>query len=85
MSNIDLIKKRIVYRSEHRGIKEMDLLLKKFVKSYMNEFNLDELKQLDKLISLNDDELFKWYLHRDCEIKIPKNRVSNLLRRFKIK
>ena len=29
------IKKQIVYRSTHRGFKEMDLLLGKFVKKYI--------------------------------------------------
>ena len=36
MNKIYSLKKKIKYRSEYRGIKEMDLLLGKFVKKYIN-------------------------------------------------
>ena len=35
MNKINSLKK-IIYRSEYRGIKEMDLLLGKFVKKYID-------------------------------------------------
>ena len=85
MNNIDEIKKKIIYRSGYRGIKEMDILLGSFVKKYINDFNIIELKQLDYLLNLDDDNLLRWYQNRKCSIKIPKNSVSNLLKKFKIK
>ena len=84
MNNIDLLKKKILYRSEYRGIKEMDLLLSNFVKKYINGFGIVELKQLDDLLNFDDDILFKWYLNKKGEIKIPNNKVSNHLKNFKI-
>ena len=36
MNKLDAIKRKIKYRSEYRGIKEMDLLLGSFVKKYIN-------------------------------------------------
>ena len=74
MNNIDLLKKKIIFRSEHRGIKEMDLVLGKFVSKHINEFNFIELKQLDDLLSTSDDNLFKWYSRKKCEIAFPENR-----------
>ena len=84
MNNIDLLKKKILYRSEYRGTKEMDLLLSNFVKKNINDFDIVELKQLEDLLNFDDDSLFKWYLNKKCEIKIPNNKVWNLLRNFKI-
>ena len=84
MNNIDLLKKKILYRSKYRGTKEMDLLLSKFVKKYVNDFGIVELKQLDDLLNFDDDSLFKWYLNKKVEIKIPHNKVSKLLKNFKI-
>ena len=43
MRNIDNLKKKILYRSEHRGTKEMDLLLSNFVKKYVNSLSEREL------------------------------------------
>jgi antitoxin CptB len=84
MNNINLLKKKILYRSEHRGTKEMDLLLGNFVNKYINEFDIVELNQLDDLLNFDDDNLFKWYLNKKDKIKIPNNKVSNLLKNFKI-
>ena len=84
MNSIDLLKKKILYRSEYRGIKEMELLLNSFVKKHINDFSIAELKQLDDLLNFDDDILFKWYLNKKVEIKIPNNKVSKLLKNFKI-
>ncbi len=84
MNSIELLRKKILYRSEYRGIKEMELLLNSFVKKHINDFSIVELKQLDDLLNFDDDSLFKWYLNKKGEIKIPINKVSNLLKNFKI-
>ena len=84
MNSIDLLRKKILYRSEYRGIKEMELLLNSFVKKYIYDFSNVELKQLDDLLNFDDDSLFKWYLNKKIEIKVPNNKVSKLLKNFKI-
>ena len=84
MNNIELLKKKILYRSEYRGTKEMDLLLSNFVKKYINDFGIVELKQLDDLLNFDDNSLFKWYLSKKSKIKVPNNKVWILLRNFKI-
>ena len=84
MNSIDLLRKKILYRSEYRGIKEMELVLNSFVKKHINDFSIVELKQLDDLLNFDDDSLFKWYLNKRVEIKIPNNKVSKLLKNFKI-
>ena len=84
MNSIDLLRKKILYRSEYRGIKEMELLLSRFVKKYISDLSIVELKQLDDLLNFDDDSLFKWYLNKKVEIKIPNNKVSKLLKNFKI-
>ena len=50
MNNFDLLKKRILYRSKHRGTKEMDLLLSNFVKKYINDFDKAELDEFNKIL-----------------------------------
>ena len=84
MTNKKTLKKQIIYRSMHRGTKEMDLLLGTFVKTYINEFNDNELKDLRNLITITDDELFKWYLGKNNNDLIPINKVSKMLKEFKI-
>jgi antitoxin CptB len=84
MNSIDLLKKKILYRSVYRGVKETELLLSNFIKKHVNDFSIIELKQLDDLLNIDDESLFKWYLNKKVEIKIPNNKVSKLLKNFKI-
>ena len=84
MKKIGLLKKKILFRSKYRSTKEMDLLLSKFVRKYINEFGIVELSQLDYLLKIDDDNLFKWYFNKKNKVKIIDNKVSNLLKNFKI-
>ena len=84
MTNKEILKKQIVYRSMHRGFKEMDLLLGNFVKKYINEFNETELNELKKILFFEDEIIYKWYLGKESSTKIPYSKVSALLKNFKI-
>ena len=84
MININLLKKQIIYRSTHRGTKEMDLLLGGFVKKYVNKLNETELKDLEKILLFDDEIIHKWYFEENFEEKIKKSKVLLLLKNFKL-
>ena len=80
----DDIKKQIIYRSSHRGTKEMDILLGNFVKRHINDLNINDLKDLQKIILIEDEILYKWYFNKIDNSLIPNNAVSIMLRSFKL-
>jgi len=84
MTNKEIIKKQIIFRSMHRGTKEMDLLLGSFVKKYINELNDEELKYLEDLLFTEDEVIYKWYFEKNSENLIPKNKISLMLKNFKL-
>ena len=83
MTKNENLKKRIIYRSNHRGTKEMDLLLGKFVKVNINKLSNADLKDLEKLIQKEDDVLKKWFFEKKANTLVPLNRVSKLFKQFK--
>ena len=84
MKKESILKKKIIYRSEYRGTKEMDLLLGKFVKMYIDEFNDRELEQLEQFLKIDDNTLLKFYLDKKNELKLKDNKISQLFKSFKI-
>ena len=84
MKNIDNLKKKIIYRSEHRGTKEMDLLLSNFVKKYVNSLNESELYELESLLNIDDKVLYKWYLNNERITSVPDNSITKKLKEFKL-
>ena len=84
MTNKEILKKQIIYRSMHRGTKEMDLLLGNFVKKHIDKFNDIELNDLAKLLFIEDEIIYKWYFKKNSNNVIPKTKVSVMLKNFKL-
>ena len=84
MTNKKILKKQIIYRSTHRGSKEMDLLLGNFVKKHIDKLNSIELKDLEKLLFNEDEIIYKWYIEKYSNKTIPKTKVSIMLKNFKL-
>ena len=81
--NIDQLKKKIIYRSNYRGTKEMDKLLGAFTKKYINQLNQDELIDLEKLLDIDDTSLYNFFNGIDNEINIDETNVLKLFKNFK--
>ncbi len=62
--NIELRRKRLRYRSWHRGIKEMDIMLGQFADQFLGEMDDAALDVYEHLISHNDQELYAWMTGR---------------------
>ena len=65
-SNKQNLINKIIYRSQYRGTKEMDIYVSSFVKSIIDSLSMDDLKDLDLLVNMNDEDISK----------ISKNEIS---------
>ena len=81
--NIDQLKKKIIYRSNYRGTKEMDKLLGAFTKQYINKFDNQQLFDLEKLLDIDDDNLYNYYNGLKTDFKFENNNVTLLFKNFK--
>ena len=79
-----LIQRRCLYET-YKLLNNKDLLLSKFVNKYINTFNYEELLNLYEILKIDDDIIFKWYSNLIDENTLPKNKISKLLKEFKIK
>ena len=82
MINITNLKKKITYRSNYRGTKEMDKLLGSFTKSYINTLDEEGLKHLSNLLDYDDENLYKYNQGRETTIKIDINYVTELFKNY---
>jgi len=81
--NIDQLKKKIIYRSNYRGTKEMDKLLGTFTKENIDDLNYEELFDLEKLLNIDDTNLYNYYIGAKTDFKIENNKVNLLFKNFK--
>ncbi|ODN70833.1 succinate dehydrogenase assembly factor 2 [Methylobrevis pamukkalensis] len=58
-------RRRILYHSWHRGTREMDLLLGRFVDSAIGDLPEADLDRLEELMEVEDKLLFAWIIGRE--------------------
>ena len=80
MNELKIFKKKLIYRSNYRGTKEMDILLSEFVKKHIDKFDETELNELDKFLDFQDDVIWNYYHHGIIEQNIDKNKISKIFK-----
>ena len=79
-SNKQNLINKILYRSQYRGTKEMDIFVSSFVKSIIDSLSFADLVDLDKLVNMNDEDIIK--ISRK-DIIFKNNKILKLLIDFK--
>jgi antitoxin CptB len=82
MINIKNLKKKIIYRSNYRGTKEMDKLLGSFTEKHIRLLNDEDLQHLCNLLDFDDENLYKYNQGKEISIKIDSNNVTKLFKNF---
>ena len=79
---IEQLKKKIIYRSNYRGTKEMDKLLGAFTKKYIDELNTEDLYDLEKLLDIDDSNLYNFFNDLVTDFKFEDNNINMLFKNF---
>ena len=84
-NDIDNLKKKLIYRSQYRGTKEMDKLIGSFVQSNIAKFNNTQLRDLEKFLEIDDDTLYKIYNGLKVTTKITDSEILKLFKVYEYK
>tara|TARA_Y100000816_G_scaffold72892_1_gene49013 strand:- start:50 stop:307 length:258 start_codon:yes stop_codon:yes gene_type:complete len=82
--DIENLKKRILYRSQYRGTKEMDKLLHSFILKYINEIDEIKLSNLENFLDIDDEDLYKFYNGEKKTLNFKDEFILNLFKNFKL-
>ncbi len=74
---IQQMRKKLIYRSWHRGMKEIDLILGTFADQTLEHLNEEDLRAYEKILEIPDNELLD-YLHQIRQI--PEEYNSSILK-----
>lgn len=81
---VEVRRKRLKFRSWHRGTREMDLLLGAFADRHLRDFTAQQLARYDALLELSDPDLFAWITGKEAVPARYDTDVMKLLKHFKI-
>jgi antitoxin CptB len=79
----DIRRKRLLFRSWHRGTRESDLILGRFAEAHLPGFDRPQLDRYEALLECSDSDLFDWVSGRASPPAAHDHDVMRLLLAFR--
>lgn len=79
-ADLDVRRRRILFRSWHRGLREMDLLMGRFADAEIGTMSDEDLALFEGLIEVPDADLYRWITG---ELDVPSNYDTPVFRRLR--
>ncbi|WP_376987347.1 succinate dehydrogenase assembly factor 2 [Bosea sp. R86505] len=79
-ADLDPRRRKILFRSWHRGMRENDLIMGGFADAHIGELSEAELDEFERLIEVLDRDLLSWITG---EAEVPENYDTAVFRRLK--
>lgn len=76
---MELRRKRLIFRSGYRGMKELDIVMGAFADRYVAAFDGDELRQYEAILDVPDSDLLDWLCGKS---PVPDAMSSPVMRKL---
>lgn len=80
---LEIRRKRLRFRSWHRGTREMDLLVGQFADAHLPGFGTEQLERFEALLLEADPDLYNWMIGAAEPPPELDHDVMELMRSFK--
>ncbi|MBT5640148.1 MAG: succinate dehydrogenase assembly factor 2 [Rhodobiaceae bacterium] len=74
--------RKLIYRSWHRGTKELDMILGNFAESNLHNLNETELNEYLVILDEEDPDLYQWLVNNQNPNKNIDMNIINKIRNF---
>jgi antitoxin CptB len=78
--DLDMRRRRILFRAWHRGTREMDLIMGGFCDAQIGTLSEAEIDEFEQLIDLPDHDLYRWVVG---EAELPPALDTVLFRKMR--
>lgn len=79
-ADLDPRRRKILFRSWHRGMREMDLIMGRFADQEIGNMTEGDLDEFERLIEVPDRDLFSWIV---SGTEVPENYDGPVFRRLR--
>jgi len=81
--SLEIRRKRLKFRSAHRGIKELDLLLGGFAAERLDSLQAAQLDRFEALLAVPEPQLYAWLCARETPTPDHDHDVMAMLRDYR--
>lgn len=83
--SLEVRRKRLAYRSRHRGTKELDILMGAFAERHLAGLDAVQLARFEALLELPEPLLYDWLTGKSRPPAEHDHDVTRLLLQFELK
>ncbi|WP_417581519.1 succinate dehydrogenase assembly factor 2 [Pelagibacterium sp.] len=81
---IEMRRKRALYRAQHRGTQEMDILIGGFVADHLETLDSELLERIERLMDHEETDLQAWLMGQRDIPHDADHRLIDLIRNHKL-
>jgi antitoxin CptB len=79
---LDPVRKKLLFRAWHRGIREMDLILGRFADRHIAGMSVTELEEFGQMLEVSDRDLVQWFTGETETPEIWNTPLFNKISQF---
>lgn len=72
-------RKRLAYRSLYRGVRESDILFRRFLDNHMDDLDAADLDRFEAILAESDQDILSWISGR---VPVPQRHDHSVFRRL---
>ena len=82
MSDIETYRRKLKFRSDRRGFRELDLYMQQFTDAHLARFDERQLQEFEAVLDIPDQHVFDWIMGRGSPEVGQRSEVLDLLLSF---
>jgi antitoxin CptB len=83
MTDIDVRRRKLLFRASRRGFKEMDLYMQAFAEANLASFDTRDLDEFEAILDTPDQVVYGWIMGREPAPVESRSRVLDQLLAFR--
>ncbi|KUO54936.1 MAG: hypothetical protein APF80_13865 [Alphaproteobacteria bacterium BRH_c36] len=82
MDDMEMRRRRAIYRAQHRGTKELDIVMSRYAAARIADMNPDEMTLFEQFLALPEPQLYDWVMKGEAMHDIGFSALVADVRRF---
>ena len=83
MSDVETWRRKLKFRADRRGFRELDLYMQQFTDAHLATFDERQLREFEDVLDIPDQIVFDWIMGRGAPHAEQRSEVLDLLLSFR--
>jgi antitoxin CptB len=81
--SVDARRRKLIFRADHRGFKEMDLFMGEFARTHVPAMSEAQLEEFEAILNMEDQEVYSWITRQERPSEAARSGTLDLVLSFR--